>query len=158
MLKIKSIQELYKLKKLLLLSVFSVFVWGCVYTQPPSKIDENASLYERLGGMPAINKVMAEFTRQVARDERINGFFIGADLERVERLLAEQVCAATGGPCTYTGGDMVAVHTGMNITEAQFNALVEDLVKSLNTYRVRQREQQELLKILGSMKKDIINR
>jgi hemoglobin len=133
-------------------------VCSCVYTQPRANIDENASLYERLGGLPAIESVMAGLTQNIAKDERINGFFVGVDLKRVESQLSQQVCAATGGPCTYTGDSMLKVHTGMNITEAQFNALVEDLVKSLNAHGVRQREQDELLRALGSMKKDIVNR
>ena len=107
------------MRKLLMMGALSCLVCSCVYTRPRPDIDENASLYERLGGLPAIESVVA---------------------------------------CTYTGGSMLAVHTGMNITEAQFNALVEDLVKSLNTHGVRQREQDELLRALGSMKEDIVNR
>lgn len=146
------------MKKRLIMGALIWSVCSCVYTQPRIDIDENASLYERLGGLPAIESVMAGLTQNIAKDERINGFFIGADLKRVEYKLAQQVCAATGGPCTYTGGSMLKVHTGMNITEAQFNALVEDLIKSLNTHGVRQREQDELLRALGSMKEDIVNR
>ena len=157
MIKINSIQAIYDMKKMLI-AVALISMVGCVYIQPESKIDDTASLYERLGGMAAIEKVSAEFTRQIGKDERINGFFIGADLGRVERLLAEQICAASGGPCKYTGRSMIDVHTGMNITEGQFTAIVEDLIKSLNTYKVPKREQQELLRLLGSMKKDIINR
>lgn len=146
------------MKKPLFLSAVSLVLIGCVYTRPAIDVDENASLYERLGGLPAIESVMAELTQQIAKDERINGFFVGVDLERVEALLSQQVCAATGGPCVYQGQSMLAVHTGMNITEAQFNALVEDLIKSLDHHRVRQREKDELLKILGTMKEDIVNR
>ncbi len=145
-------------KKYLVLGMLLTSVSGCVYTRPAVEIDENASLYERLGGMPAIESVMAELTRQIAKDDRINGFFIGADLQRVEYLLSQQVCAAAGGPCVYSGRSMLDVHTGMNITEVQFNALVEDLIKSLNAHNVRAREQQELLRLLGGMKEDIVNR
>lgn len=146
------------MRKLLMMGALSCLVCSCVYTRPRPDIDENASLYERLGGLPAIESVVAGLTQNIAKDERINGFFVGVNLERVEYQLTQQICAATGGPCTYTGGSMLAVHTGMNITEAQFNALVEDLVKSLNTHGVRQREQDELLRALGSMKEDIVNR
>lgn len=131
---------------------------GCAAQGKPREIDPNASLYERLGGKAAIEAVVVDFYDNVARDERINGFFIGADANEVNRLLTEQICEATGGPCKYTGRDMISVHTGMNITEAQFNALVEDLVRSLNKFNVPAREQNELLKLLGSMKGDIIDR
>lgn len=146
------------IKKIVVMGLLIGSVCSCVYTQPRPPIDEEASLYERLGGLPAIESVMVDLTQRIAKDERINGFFIGVDLKRVEEQLAQQVCAATGGPCTYTGGSMRKVHTGMNITEAQFNALVEDLVESLNTHGVRQREQNELLSALGGMKEDIVNR
>jgi hemoglobin len=73
-------------------------------------------------------------------------------------LLAEQICAGTGGPCKYTGRDMKSAHRGMNITEAQFNALVEDLVKTLDNLNVPAKEKGELLAILGPMKPDIVGR
>jgi len=132
---------------------------GCAYQQAQEQktFDENASLYDRLGGRDAIASVVAKMTQHITQNNEINGFFIGANIDRVNYMLTEQICEATGGPCTYTGGDMISVHTGMNITEAQFNALVGDLVKSLNDHRVPQREQQELLKLLGSMKGEIID-
>lgn len=139
------------------LLIFLLFS-GCAYTQQQSAMDPDAPLYERLGGKEAIFAVVSRMTEYVARDERINGFFVGADLDRVNAMLTEQICEASGGPCTYTGGDMITVHTGMNITEAQFTALVEDLIRSLNDFRVPEREQQELLQLLGSMKEEIVDR
>ena len=68
----------------------------------------------------------------------------------------EQICAGTGGPCTYTGRDMKSAHAGMGITDAQFNALVEDLVKSLDKFKVPEKEKGELLGILGPMKPSIV--
>ncbi|MGV3525299.1 MAG: group I truncated hemoglobin [Candidatus Sericytochromatia bacterium] len=136
----------------------TMLVSGCAYTRQQDPVDPNASLYQRLGGMPAIEAVVSDFTGIIAQDERINGFFIGADVNEINRLLAEQICQASGGPCVYTGRDMISVHTGMNITEVQFNALVEDLIKSLDRHRVPAREQQELLTLLASMKEEIINR
>lgn len=68
----------------------------------------------------------------------------------------DQVCGATGGPCTYTGRDMKTTHAGMRITNADFTAMVEDLVTALDTFKVSQTEQDELLGLLGSMKSDIV--
>lgn len=147
-----------QVKHLKIASLALLLLVGCAAQGKPREIDPNTSLYERLGGMPAIQAVVEDFYDNVAHDERINGFFIGADAKEVNRLLAEQICQATGGPCKYSGRDMITVHTGMNITEAQFNALVEDLVRSLNKFNVPAREQNELLKALGSMKGDIIDR
>ena len=114
------------------------------------------SLYERLGGQPAIIAVVDDFVGNVAADNRINGFFARTDIPRLKKLLVEQICAGTGGPCTYTGRSMQAAHKGMNITDAQFNALVEDLHKTLNKFKVPEKEQGELLAVLGPMKLQIV--
>ena len=117
---------------------------------------DTRSLYERLGGLPAITAVVKDFVGNVAADDRINAAFINANIPNLESKLVDQICQATGGPCTYTGGDMKTVHTGMKITEEAFNAMVEDLVVSLDKFKVGEREQNELLGALGSMKPDIV--
>ena len=114
------------------------------------------SLYDRLGGQPAIVAVVDDFVGNVAADGRINGFFGRTDIPRLKRLLVEQICAGTGGPCTYTGRTMQASHKGMNITDAQFGALVEDLQKTLNKFKVPAKEQGDLLAVLGPMKPQIV--
>jgi hemoglobin len=113
-------------------------------------------LYERLGGKPAITAVVDDFVANVAADQRINHFFAHTDATRLKFLLVEQICAGTGGPCTYEGRSMRDSHHGMGVTDADFNALVEDLVKTLNKFKVPQPEQQELLGVLGPMKGDIV--
>ena len=114
------------------------------------------SLYERLGGQGAIVAVVDDFVGNVAADNRINKFFARTDIPRLKRLLVEQICAGTGGPCTYTGRDMKSAHAGMGITGAQFNALFEDLVKSLDKFKAPEKEKGELLGILGPMKPSIV--
>ena len=114
------------------------------------------SLYDRLGGKDAITAVVDDFVGNVAADKRINGFFAKADVPRLKRNLVDQICQATGGPCTYTGRDMKTAHKGMGITDADFSALVEDLQKSLNKFKVPDKEQGELLGILGSLKPQIV--
>jgi len=117
------------------------------------------TLYQRLGGREAIKLVVDDFVANMAADPRVNGRFKGLDGARVAKLqtnLADQICDAAGGPCAYLGRDMKTTHTGMGITEAEWNATVEDLVKSLNKFKVGQKEQQELLSALGAMKKDIV--
>jgi hemoglobin len=116
------------------------------------------SLYERLGGKPAITAVVDDFVANVAADGRINGFFANTDIPRLKRLLVEQICAGSGGPCTYTGRDMKTAHMGMGVQDPHFAALVEDLVKSLDKFKVPAREKNELLGVLGPMKTDIVMR
>jgi hemoglobin len=115
------------------------------------------SLYTRLGGNAAITAVVGDFVNErVAKDARINTFFANVDLPNLERLLVEQIGEASGGPEVYTGRDMVEAHAGLSITVADFNALVEDLVISLDTFEVPETEKTELLNALGPMQADIV--
>ncbi len=144
----------------------AVLLAACAAHSPPDKMEKmakmektaEAALYQRLGGQPAIDAVVEDFVANVAADKRINKFFANSNIPRLKKLLSEQVCAAAGGPCTYTGRDMKTTHAGMGVTEKHFNALVEDLVKSLDKHKVPQKEQQELLGLLGPMKSDIVTR
>lgn len=114
------------------------------------------SLYDRLGGKDAITAVINDFVGNVAADSRINARFAKTDIPHFKQMLVEQVCQATGGPCTYTGKSMKDAHKGMKINEADFNALVEDLTKSLDTHSVPAAEKNELLNALAGMKGDIV--
>ena len=123
-----------------------------------SAVAQTRSLYDRLGGQPAITAVVDDFVKNVAADKRINGFFANANIPRLKARLVEQICQGTGGPCTYSGGDMRSVHAGMGIQSKHFDALVQDLGKSLNKFKVPAREQKELVAILAPMKRDIVTR
>jgi hemoglobin len=114
------------------------------------------SLYERLGGQGAIQAVVTKFIGNVGADKRINSYFAKTDLKQLNKLLVEQVCMATGGPCSYSGRDMKTTHKGMKVTTAAFGALVEDLVAALDTFNVPKKEKDELIAILAPMKGDIV--
>jgi len=116
------------------------------------------SLYERLGGKEAITAVVDDFVGRVAADNRINGFFAKANVPRLKTQLVNQICEASGGPCKYTGPDMKTAHRGMGIPSAAFDALVGDLVATLDKFKVGEREQKELLAALGPMKNDIVEK
>jgi hemoglobin len=115
-----------------------------------------ASLYERLGGLDAITAVVDSFVARCAGDDRINGKFERTDVPRLKKMLVEQVCEAAGGPCTYAGRDMRKTHDGMAVTAGEFDALVEDLVATLDQFDVPKAEQDELLGLLGPMRADIV--
>lgn len=116
------------------------------------------SLYERLGGLEAITAVVDEFIKNLAADERVNKKLArsGMNVPRVRLHLIEQVCAATGGPCKYTGLDMKKTHKNMGVTEGEFTAVVEDLTKALDKFNVPAQEKSELLGALAAMKGDIV--
>jgi hemoglobin len=116
------------------------------------------SLYDRLGGTPAITAVVDDFVGNVAGDTRINRRFASANIPRLKTMLVDQICEASGGPCKYMGANMVDAHRGMNINDAEFTALVEDLIKSLDKFKVPAQEKNELLTALGGMKPQIVGK
>ena len=121
------------------------------------------SLYDRLGGKKAITAVVDEFVGRVAADTRINAFFAdtAADAKRLASFkgkLVDQICEASGGPCKYRGKDMKSAHMSMGISGGDFNALVEDLVAALDTFKVPPHEKDQLLGALAPMKTDIVEK
>jgi hemoglobin len=119
---------------------------------------ETKTLFERLGGLPAITKVVDDFVGNVAGDDRINHFFAATDIPKLKELLVQQICNATGGGCEYTGRSMTEAHTGMGVTDDDFTALVEDLIKALDANGVPEKEKGELLSALAALKPEIVGK
>ena len=119
------------------------------------------SLYRRLGGREGIALVVGDFTANMAADPRVNARFTGMKPPEVEKFksnLADQICETAGGPCSYLGKDMKTTHAGMKISEAEWNATVENLVKALDKHKVDAKSTQDLLGTLAPMKGDILGR
>lgn len=116
------------------------------------------TLYERLGGKAALQAVVGELWNNVAADARINGRFKHTKPEAFGGQLVEFLCQASGGPCQYQGKDMKSAHTGMKLTDAEFNALAEDTTKALNKFKVPAKEQSEVIGMLASLKGDVVGR
>jgi hemoglobin len=114
------------------------------------------SLFDRLGGKPAVTAVVDEFVTRTTTDPRIMYRFFNTDPVNLKRLLVEFVCVAAGGPCTYTGRDMTSSHAGMDLVDDEFTALVEDLVGALDKFHVPDREKGEVLGALGPLKPQIV--
>jgi hemoglobin len=115
------------------------------------------SLYDRLGGEAAITAVVDSFVGRCAKDQRIAARFANADVPHLKKMLVEQICQASGGPCKYTGKDMKTAHKGMNLGDDEFDALVGDLKGALDEFKVPAQEQNDLLGALGPMKPDIVH-
>jgi len=143
------------------LAVVMMVLIGCATATQAQGMKK--TLYERLGGKSAITAVVDDFVANCAADTRINTFF-AATAKEPKRLamfkanLVDQLCEASGGPCKYTGKNMKDAHKGMGISGADFDALVEDLVKSLNKFKVDAGDQKALLGVLGPMKTDIVEK
>ena len=118
------------------------------------------SLYDRLGGEPAITSVVEDFVGRAAGNPKVNFFrdgkFKGIDVARLKRQLVAFIGQATGGPQKYTGRDMKQAHKGMKITNAEFDALAADLAASLDKFKVPAKEKKELLTVVGTTQKDIV--
>jgi hemoglobin len=103
-----------------------------------------------------ITKVVDAALAEIHGDLRINIFFEKTDMADLRRLLIEQICAATGGPCTYSGRSMEEAHSGLNLTNADFDAFVEDLVHAMNSTKVPPDLQKQLLDLLGPMRPQVV--
>ena len=147
--------------------VFAFVLAGCA--GPPARSDGGATkpasvagasrsdaLYRELGGSAGITRVVDVFLAKVDNDLRINLFFEQTDHKDLRRLVIEQFCAASGGPCTYTGRSMEEAHSGMNLSDADFAAFVEDLVATLDELKVAKPTQEKLLGLLGPMKPQVV--
>ena len=122
-----------------------------------AKAEAGGTLYERLGGKPAIVAVTDEFVARLAADARVKYRFFNTDIPKLKLLLVEFVCMATGGPCKYTGQDMETSHAGMELVDEEFVALVEDLAGALDKFKVPAREKGELLGALGPLQPMIVS-
>jgi hemoglobin len=114
------------------------------------------SLYERMGGKEAITTIVDKFVANIIADDRVNARFTNIDVPHFKAMLVDQICEASGGPCKYAGKDMKTAHTGMNITEADFNAMGEDMGKALAQANIGKAEQDQLIGGLLPMKSQII--
>jgi hemoglobin len=138
------------------LLVWAVILAGCAAMEPAK---QSPTLYQRLGGREGIATVVGDFVAFAAADPRVNARFKDLkppDVEKLKSHIADQVCEAAGGPCAYLGRDMKTTHAGMKITEAEWNATVEDLVKALDKNKVPEKEKQELIGLLAPMKPSIV--
>jgi hemoglobin len=116
------------------------------------------TLYESMGGEPALRAALDHFADIVVADDRINFTFAEANMAKFKQLLFEQLCNLSGGPCKYTGRDMRTSHVKLKINNAEFNALAEDLYISLGQAGVPYRLQNKLMALLAPMQHDIVNK
>ena len=122
-------------------------------TKTPAAKD---ALYRDLGAMEGITKVVDLFFQRLNNDARINTLFSNVDHNDLRRLVIEQLCAASGGPCTYTGRSMEESHSGLSLTNKDFDAFVDDLVEAMNQAKVAKPTQKKLLAILGPMRPQVV--
>lgn len=121
-----------------------------------STVDD--STYRGLGGKTGIKKIVDTFVPMILADPRIKESFKDSDIKNLAMRLEEQFCELSGGPCKYQGKDMVDIHDGLNITNAQFNALAEDLQMAMEKVGVPSRVQNKLVAKLAPMQRGIVTK
>lgn len=134
---------------------------GVWFAPAPSSAQQTQSLYKRLGGYDALAAVTDDFIGRLVADKQLARFFGGASTDskkRIRQLVLDQLCEATGGPCFYIGRSMKTSHAGLGITEAEWDIGVRLLVETLNKFKVPKAEQDELGKIIGTLKPDIVEK
>lgn len=117
------------------------------------------TLYQRLGGYDAIAAVTDDFIGRLLSDAQFERFFAGHSADskgQIRQHIVDQLCAATGGPCIYTGRDMKTTHAGLGISEADWTRSVEHLTATLDKFSVPATEKAEVLGIASSLKPDIV--
>jgi hemoglobin len=115
------------------------------------------TLYSRLGGRAGIQAIVEDIWINHTSNPVINRRYINSDPVKVKRLVTEMCCAGFGGPEQYTGKDMISAHKGMNINEAEFVAVCDDVLQALEKHGAGKRERDEVLCILYSLKPEVVH-
>lgn len=113
-------------------------------------------LYDRLGGIDAISMLTESWVARVAGDDRANKKFVRTDVPRLKKEVIDQLCEATGGPCTYSGRSMRETHAGMQTTAGEFEVVMQHLGATLDELNIAKPEQDELVELLMPMRSDIV--
>ena len=133
-----------------------------IAAQAKAAAEQPKSLYDRLGGVYNIATVVDDFIERLLVNDTLNANpAIKEARARVPKAglkfhVTALVCEVTGGPCKYAGRTMKDAHAHLNINETQWDAMVADFRKTLDKFKVAAKEQEELIAIVGSTKKDIV--
>jgi hemoglobin len=142
-----------------LLAVAALALLGCAGPQEKPSVaaaPAAVTLYGELGGSAGITKVVDLFLARINGDARINTLFAKTDHNDLRRLVIEQLCEATGGPCKYTGRSMEEAHSGLNLTNADYSAFMGDLVAAMDEAKVPLAQQNKLIALLAPMKSQVV--
>jgi hemoglobin len=116
------------------------------------------ALFSDLGGQPGIDRIVEASVDSYLTDPRISAIFDESNIDRLRAELKVQFCQVAGGDCVYQGHDMVAAHKGLHLTNANFNALVEDLQVAMEKQGVRFTTQNRFLARLAPMQHQVVTK
>lgn len=139
-------------------AIFAVCLLTLIFSNAiPAQSQE--SLYKRLGGYDAIAAVSDDFIARLGADPALNKFLIGLNADSKSLLrqhVVDFICNVTGGPCLYLGKDMKTAHTGLHISDAEWDLSAHHLIETLDKFNVGNKEKEELLGAVSSLKSQIV--
>jgi len=136
------------MKKLLFLAVLGF--------SAPAFADD--ALFADMGGQPGIDRLVDASVDAYLADPRIAPVFGESNIDRIRAEFKVQFCQVAGGPCQYTGHDMTAAHKGLRLTNADFNAVVEDLQGAMDTVGLPFATQNRFLARLAPMQRQVVTK
>jgi hemoglobin len=116
------------------------------------------TLFAQIGGEAKLTATVDTLVEVMLADDRINFAFAETDLSKFKKLLYDQICEITGGPCVYRGRSMFEAHKKLDTTNTQFNALAEDLYIAFERQGIPYRLQNRVMALLAPMQTEIVKK
>jgi hemoglobin len=116
------------------------------------------TLFADMGGQPGIDRIVDASVDSYLTDPRIKAIFDESNIDRLRAEFKVQFCQVAGGPCAYTGHDMAAAHRGLHLTNADFNAVVEDLQAAMDAQGIGFSVQNRFLARLAPMQHQVVTK
>lgn len=114
------------------------------------------TLFERLGGEAGLRSIASDMVDNHLNNPLVAPRFMNADIPVVKKNAADFFIGGTGGPDLYKGRDLVAAHKGMNVSDNEFMAAVDDVMASLSKNKIGDAEKAEVLFILYSLRPEVV--
>ncbi len=140
------------MKHLFITALVLTMLTSCAQQAP-----KQPSLFERLGGTEGITAIVDEAVALHQTNPTIKAVFLPYN-DEPERLAAikqhtvDFFSAGGGGPITYLGRDMPTAHKGMNISAAEYMAVIDDILIVLDKHNIDEQSKKDVLAILWSLK------
>lgn len=133
-----------------------ILLLALLLTASPALADD--PLYADMGGQAGIDRLVDASVDNYLADDRIKAIFDQSNMDRIRAEFKTQFCQVAGGPCVYKGHDMTAAHKGLHLTNADFNAVVEDLQAAMETCGIPFAVQNRFLARLAPMQHQVVTK
>ena len=149
--------------KQLITVAFILSIFASALQAQKSPIYEKASLFQRLGGTEGISVIVDEAVEAHMHNPVIQARFLPYKVQPkrlavIKQHLKDFLSAGTGGSAKYKGRDMTTTHKGMNISPAEYMALVGDIMMVLDNHKMTDQTKKDILYITWSLKDMIIGK